>query len=350
VYQICALKVPLLLRYVDAVRKTPNMSRDKFIYNQQTLSYDKVEIPLKTKLLRAFGFFSAVLVSAFLLLVVLYSKYPAPREQELLKEIVQLQDKYTEVNGQLDVMSKVLANIQDRDASIHRAVFGMNPIDESQWEAGQGGHVVHPELAGFNHSKQTLSETFQKVDFLSRQLTLQSRSLDTIQQLANNQQDMLASMPSIKPVREDKLSKNMNVLSGFGNRIHPIFKVKKFHAGVDFPARQGTAIQSTGSGKVVDAGWHNGYGNCVTIDHGYGYETLYGHMHKISVKNGDTVKKGQKIGEVGDTGHSTAPHLHYEVHFKGKPINPIHFCMDNLSPLEYQELVNSANAANQSLD
>jgi murein DD-endopeptidase MepM/ murein hydrolase activator NlpD len=326
------------------------MGKEKFVYNTHTLSYDRVEVPLKTKILRAFGFFSVVVVSAFLLLVMLYSYFPSPREKELLREIEQIEHKYTEVNDQLDVMGKVLGNIQQRDASVHRAVFGMNPIDEHHWNAGQGGHTAHPELDGLNYSNETLAETFAKIDFLSRQLTIQSKSLDTIQQLANNQQEMLASMPSIKPVREDKLQKNMNVLSGFGYRIHPIYKVRKFHSGVDFPARQGTAIQASGSGKVVDAGWHSGYGNCVTIDHGYGYQTLYGHMHKLAVRKGETIKKGQKIGEVGDTGTSTAPHLHYEVHFKGKPINPIHFCMDNLSPLEYQELVNSANLANQSLD
>jgi murein DD-endopeptidase MepM/ murein hydrolase activator NlpD len=326
------------------------MSKEKFIYNTQTLSYDRVEVPLKTKVLRAFGFFSVVLVSAFLLLVLLYTYFPSPREKELLREIDQIETKYTEVNEHLDLMSKVLDNIQQRDASVHRAVFGMNPIDDLHWHAGQGGHQQHPELEGLSHAGETLSETFEKIDFLSRQLAIQSRSLDTIQGLASNQQEMLASMPSIKPVREDKLQKNMNVLSGFGYRIHPIYKVRKFHAGVDFPARQGTAIQSTGSGRVKEAGWHSGYGNCVTIDHGYGYETLYGHMHKLAVRTGETIKKGQKIGEVGDTGASTAPHLHYEVHFKGKPINPIHFCMDNLSPVEYQELVNSANMANQSLD
>ncbi len=326
------------------------MGKEKFVYNTQTLSYDRVEVPLKTKILRAFGFFSVVLVSAFLLLVLLYTYFPSPREKELLREIQQIELKYSEVNEQLDLMAKVLGNIQERDASVHRAVFGMNPIDENHWNAGQGGHVSHPELDGLNYSGETLSETFAKIDLLSRQLALQSKSLDTIQGLANNQQEMLSSMPSIKPVREDKLQKNMNVLSGFGYRIHPIYKVRKFHAGVDFPARQGTAIQATGNGTVVDAGWHSGYGNCIVIDHGYGYETLYGHMHKLTVRKGEKVKKGQKIGEVGDTGTSTAPHLHYEVHFKGKPINPIHFCMDNLTPLEYQELVNSANISNQSLD
>lgn len=213
-----------------------------------------------------------------------------------------------------------------------------------------GGHDHHPEVSGFKVSGKTIAASLARIDLLSHQLTLQSRSLDTIQQLANNQQNMLASMPSVKPVREDKLQKSIGTLSGFGYRIHPVYKVRKFHAGLDFPARVGTAIQSSGDGVVVEAGWHQGYGNCIKISHGYGYETLYGHMNHMSVRVGERVKKGQKIGEVGDTGLSTAPHLHYEVHYKGNPVNPINFCMDNLTPQEYQLMVNSANIANQSLD
>lgn len=324
--------------------------KEKFVYNIQTLTYEKVVIPFKTRIWQAFGFFSVVLVSAVALLTVLYTYFPSPREKELLREIDQMGYKYDQLNQQLDLMSKVLHNIQDRDANVHRAVFGMDPIDQAIWESGVGGHNAHPELSAFEYSGETIEETLNKMDALAQQLAIQSKSLDTIQQLANNQQQMLASLPSIKPVREDKLQKSMNVLSGFGYRIHPVYKVKKFHEGVDFPARVGTAIQATGDGVVVEAGWHSGYGQCVRISHGYGYETWYAHMNKFTVRVGEKIKKGHKIGEVGDTGLSTAPHLHYEVHYKGRPINPINFCMDNLTPSEYQGLVNSANTANQSLD
>ena len=324
--------------------------KEKFVYNIQTLTYEKVVIPFKTRIWQAFGFFSVVLVSAVALLTVLYTYFPSPREKELLREIDQMGYKYDQLNQQLDLMSKVLHNIQDRDANVHRAVFGMDPIDQAIWESGVGGHNAHPELSAFEYSGETIEETLNKMDALAQQLAMQSKSLDTIQQLANNQQQMLASLPSIKPVREDKLQKSMNVLSGFGYRIHPVYKVKKFHEGVDFPARIGTAIQATGDGVVVEAGWHSGYGQCVRISHGYGYETWYAHMNKIHVRAGEKIKKGHKIGEVGDTGLSTAPHLHYEVHYKGRPINPINFCMDSLTPSEYQALVNSANTANQSLD
>ncbi len=324
--------------------------KEKFVYNTQTLSYERVIIPLKTRILQFFGFFSAVMVTSVVMLSVLYTYFPSPREQELLREIDQMELKYAQLNDQFGTMSKVLANIQERDAGIHRVLFGMDPIDEEVWNGGVGGHEAHPELAAFRHGKESVRAVLEQVDLLSRQLALESKSLDTIQALASNQQEMLASMPSIKPVREDKLQKSMNVLSGFGNRIHPVYKVRKFHAGVDFPARVGTAIQATGNGVVSEAGWRSGYGNCVTINHGYGYETVYAHMHKLTVRKGEKVQKGSKIGEVGDTGLSTAPHLHYEVHHKGRPINPINFCMDNLTPEEYQQLVNSANMANQSLD
>lgn len=324
--------------------------KEKFVYNIHTLTYEKVVVPFKTRIWQAFGFFSVVLVTAVGLLALLYTYFPSPREKELLREIDQMSYKYEQLNGQLGVMSKVLSNIQERDANIHRAVFGMDPIDQDVWNGGVGGHESHPELSAFKYGGETIEETLNKMDALALQLSMQSKSLDTIQQLANNQQQMLASIPSIKPVREDKLQKSMNILSGFGYRIHPIYKVKKFHAGVDFPARVGTAIQSSGDGVVVEAGWHSGYGQCVKISHGYGYETWYAHMNKIYVHQGEKLKKGHKIGEVGDTGLSTAPHLHYEVHFKGNPINPINFCMDKLTPVEYQSLVNSANTANQSLD
>jgi hypothetical protein len=324
--------------------------KEKFVYNIHTLTYEKVVIPLKTRIWKAFGFFSVVLITSFAMLAVFYTIFPSPREGDLMREISQMESKYKQMSAQVDMMSKVLTNVQERDASVHRAVFGMDPIDQDIWNSGVGGHEAHPELEAFEFGGNTIGEALSKIDILSRQLALQSKSLDTIQNLARNQEKMLASLPSIKPVREDKLQKSIGTLSGFGYRIHPVYKFKKFHSGLDFPARIGTNIQAAGDGVVVEVGWHQGYGNCVKISHGFGYETLYAHMNKTTVRQGEHVKKGNKIGEVGDTGLSTAPHLHYEVHYKGSPINPINFCMDKLTPQEYQQLVSASNVANQSLD
>lgn len=324
--------------------------KEKFVYNIHTLTYEKVVVPVKTRVWQAFGVFSVVIVTSLAMLAVFYTLFPSPREADLMREIEQMESKYKQMSGQVEVMSKVLDNIQERDANVHRMVFGMDPIDKDIWEAGTGGHTAHPEVDAFKFGGAAVGEALTRIDFLSRQLVLQSKSLDTIQSLAKSKTDMLASIPSVKPVREDKLQKTIGTLSGFGYRIHPVYKIKKFHAGLDFPARVGTAIQAPGDGVVTETGWHQGYGNCVKISHGFGYVTLYGHMSRINVRPGQKVTKGQKIGEVGDTGLSTAPHLHYEVHYRGNPINPINFCMDNLTPREYQEMVEAAKVANQSLD
>ncbi|NJN33690.1 MAG: M23 family metallopeptidase [Saprospiraceae bacterium] len=185
---------------------------------------------------------------------------------------------------------------------------------------------------------------------LSRLIALQSKSFDTIARLAKEKEQMLSSIPSIKPVREDKLASSVGYLSGFGMRLHPIHKVRRFHKGIDFTAPHGTAIQATGDGEVVKAGYDGGYGNCVIIDHGYGYRTLYAHMSKLEAKVGQRVKKGQRIGLIGSTGSSTGAHCHYEVHLNGNVVNPIQFVLDGLSPAEYQALANAASMEGNSLD
>lgn len=326
------------------------MGKEKFVYNIHTLTYEKVVIPLKTRVVQAFGVFSGVVMTSVILLALFYKYFPSPREKELLREIEQMEYKFANINSQFDKMSLALTNVQDRDANVHRAVFGMEPINENVWNGGVGGHEMDAERNLFPNSWETVSKTEERVDKMTRQLTIQSKSLDTLLTLAKKKEEMLASIPSIKPVRQDQVQKSMDALSGFGYRIHPVYKIAKMHEGIDFPARNGTPIQSTGDGVVKSAGPHHGYGNCVEIDHGFGYVTRYAHMSKMSVRTGQKVKKGQQIGAVGDTGLSTAPHLHYEVHFKGKPINPINFCYDGLTTKEYMHLCGSSSRSNQSLD
>ncbi|HMR44091.1 MAG TPA: M23 family metallopeptidase [Saprospiraceae bacterium] len=326
------------------------MRKETFIYNKHTLRYEKVERTIKDQLVRIFGFLCAVALTSFIFVLLTHRYFPSPREQALLREIDQMELKYTSVSNDLDMMAKVLQNIQDRDAAAHRMIFGMDPVDENVWQGGIGGHDRNRDLATFKESGKMLAELQNKLDKIKNQLSLQSHSLDTIMNLANDREKMFASIPSIKPVRSDKLARNIKLLSGFGMRIHPIHKVRKMHTGIDFTAPRGTAIQSTGDGKVINAEYTSGYGKHVVIDHGYGYQTLYGHMDRIDVKVGQTVKKGQKIGTIGSTGTSTAPHCHYEVIVKGQKVDPIHYCMDGLTPAEYQELVNAAGTANQSFD
>jgi len=327
------------------------MRKEKFVYNTQTLRYEKVVEPLKVTLLRITGFLCAVIVAAIIVISIAFTYFPSPKEKALMREIEQMEYQYMTMSNEVETMTKVLDNVQKRDASVHRLMFGMDPIDHSVWNGGIGGHNKYDKLTKYKHSGALLIATQEKLDKLKQQLTIQSKSLDEIVNLAKDRETMLASIPMIKPIRSDKLRRNIRSLSGFGMRLHPIFKRRKMHTGIDFTSPKGTAIQATGAGKVYKVlRKKTGYGTHVIIDHGYGYKTLYGHMDKVEVKVGQKVKRGQTIGTVGSTGTSTAPHLHYEVLVKGKKVNPIHYCMDGLSPEEYQQLANEASVANQSFD
>ena len=325
------------------------MGKEKFTYNTHTLRYEKVEQSAGQKITRILGFVCAAIFTAFILTLLSHRWIPSPQEKVLRNEIKLMEAQFAEVNSELGQLREVLAKIQERDAYAHRMVFGMDPIDEGVWEGGVGGHDQYASLRQYS-TGDLLVNVRQGVDKLKRQMDLQSRSLDTILNLASEKEDMLAPIPSIKPVSSDKLPRSVKLLSGFGMRIHPIYKVPKMHYGIDFTAPKGTPIQATGAGKVIKAGRGSGYGNQVVIDHGFGYQTSYAHMKTITVKAGQEVKRGQQIGLVGSTGTSTAPHCHYEVMHKGNKVNPIHYCMDGLSSSEYEELVRAAEMSNQSFD
>ena len=325
------------------------MRREKFTYNTQTLRYEKVVEPLSVTVLRIFGFFCAAILTGFVFMVLAHRYFPSPNERALQREVEQLQSELQLAGENFDALGNVLNKIQERDAYAHRMLFGMDPIDQGVWEGGIGGHDKYKDYRQFRNSGDDIIALKEKVDKLKMQMDIQSKSLDTIVNNAKSKEEMFASIPSIKPVRSDKLARELKLLSGFGYRIHPIYKVPKMHAGIDFTAPRGTPIQATGNGKVVMAGYGSGYGKRVMIDHGYGYKTIYGHMDRIDVKVGDVVKRGQAIGIVGSTGVSTAPHCHYEVVYKGNKIDPIQFVTDGLTPEEYQQLVEAASAENQSL-
>ncbi len=325
------------------------MRKDKFIYNKQTLQYEKVEVSMKVKIFRWFGLFCAVLVSAIIISLFTRSFFASPQEKMLQRELQQMKELYEVVNEKMEVHDKVVDNLQDRDAEVHRMIFGMDPIDNGVWEGGVGGSEKYAELGAFQNSGEVMQETMQRLDKLSRKMVIQSKSLDTVLVMIEEKDKMLASLPSLKPIRADKLNRSISQMSGFGMRIHPIHRVRKMHKGIDFAARRGTPIYASGDGtisRVQKA--RGGFGNNVIVNHGYGYETLYAHMSKMLVKPGQKIKKGQKIGLVGSTGSSTAPHLHYEVHYKGQAVNPIDFCQDGLKPSEYAELVKMAGESNLS--
>jgi len=326
------------------------MSREKYVFNTNTLQYEKIEKSWKRRFLKVSGLISAILICSVGLYLVAYTIIPTPKELAMKRELTQMEYQFSSFSSDFDKMASQLNSLQNKDAEIHRVIFGIDPIDASIWEGGTGGSENN-YLSTIKNSDEFIKSTQDRVENLNYKLQLQERSLDTILYLAKQREKKLLSIPSIKPVREDKLKRNIRSMSGYGYRIHPVHKVKKFHKGIDFTAPRGTAIQATGNGKVTRVqNKKRGYGKNIIIDHGFGYTTLYAHLDAVDVKVGDIVTKGQKIGIIGSTGTSTAPHLHYEVRINKKQVNPIDYCMDGLTPEEYQELVHRASIENQSFD
>ena len=251
------------------------------------------------------------------------------------------------MNKKLEQVESTLANIEKRDNNLYRVYFEASPIPEDQRRAGFGGVNRYDYLEGFE-SSDVIVNTTERLDILTKELVIQSKSLDEIELLAKNNESLLTAIPAIQPVSSSDLKR---MASGYGYRIDPFTKKRTMHWGMDFSAKTGTPIYATGDGRIARADARAvGFGNHVRIDHGFGYVSIYAHMDKIVVRRGNKVKRGDLIGYVGNTGRSVAPHLHYEIVKDGKKINPINFYSGSLSPIEFEELVNQASQENQSLD
>ncbi len=322
------------------------MKKNKYFFNPHNLEFEKVTVSLGTRLLRVFGFMSATLVAATLILFLAYTYIDSPKEKQLKREIAQYKLQLKLMDQKVDNLAVLLDELSSRDDNIYRAIFEADPLPEEVRNAGFGGVNRYKELEGYDNTELMKALT-QKIDKLSNQMYVQSKSYDELSKLASRKNDMLASIPAIQPVSNRDLNR---MASGFGYRIHPVYKTRKLHTGMDFSAPTGTEIYATGNGKVIAAEYDRGYGYHVIIDHGFGYQTLYGHMSKMKVKKGQTVNRGEVIGLIGNTGTSTAPHLHYEVIKNNKKINPINFYFNDLSAEEYDRVREIANQANQSFD
>lgn len=327
------------------------MSREKYVYNPQTLRYEKLKLTPAQKFFQVIRFMALVVVASTAVYFIADKYLPTPKEKALEREKQQLVYYMNQLKDNYTTLAEDVETLYDKDANIHRMIFGINPISEGVWNGGIGGSKRYPMLENFSETGEMIESSLTLADNLKRKVGLMKSSLDSLYSLAIAKEKRLAAIPSIKPVVEDKLKRDISHLSGYGMRLHPIHKVKKMHAGIDFTAPKGTAIQATGNGKVIKVEHRaNGYGKSVVIDHGYGFKTLYAHMSEIIVKKGDVVKKGQKIGLVGNTGTSTADHLHYEVHINNRPVDPIDYVLDGLTPTEYRMLVEKASVTNQSFD
>lgn len=325
------------------------MTKVKYYYDPDTLSYRKIE-PKKSRKYRNIFLFvlgSVIAGSLGLLLLLNTNLLNTPRELSLQREVNNYELQFELLNRKMNQMEEVLANIEDRDNNIYRLYFEANPIPEEQRRAGFGGVNRYKSLEGFNNSDMIVATT-KRMEVIQKQMVIQSRSLDEITKLAAEKEVLLASIPAIQPVSNEKLTR---MASGYGWRSDPFTKARKMHWGMDFTAPRGTPIYATGDGKVIRAdNYASGYGKHIRIDHGYGYISLYAHLSKYNVRRGQEVKRGDLIGFVGSTGRSQAPHLHYEVWKDGQKINPINFYYGSLSAEEFANMLRQANQENQSLD
>lgn len=323
------------------------MAKAKYRYNPQTLSYDKIELTLRKKIWKAFIFLGAGLVVGVMIYAVTYKFIDSPKERQLKTENAQLESQYNILNKKLDQLATVLEDVQHRDDNIYRVIFEAEPIDKAIRTAGFGGINRYKDLEGYNDS-ELIIKSAEKLDKLSKQLYIQSKSFDEVFEMAKKKEEMLAAIPAIQPVSNKDLKR---MASGYGFRIDPQYKVRKMHHGMDFTAPRGTPIYATGDGKILLVERkRTGYGKSVRVDHGYNYVTLYGHMSKINCKVGQNVKRGDVIGYVGNTGKSFGPHCHYEVRKNGKPINPANFYFNDLTPEQYAKMLEISSSPMQSMD
>ncbi len=323
------------------------MKKIKYFYNTNSLRYEKLETPLRVKLLRVLGFLSTVLVTALIIVSVAYRYFPSANEKRLEQQNLALRENYLVLDEKARKLGERMEDLEERDNEVYRAIFEANPLPDSARlkELDQQREITL--VMGMSRFELE-SSVVQTLENLGRRMAAQEKSYTEINEFIRNKEDLLASTPAIQPISNANLKR---LASGFGYRIDPIYKTSRFHAGLDFAAPTGTPIYATANGVVKIAGnLGNGYGNHVVINHGYGYQTLYGHMYRVKAQKGQRVTRGEIIGYVGSTGKSTGPHCHYEVHKNGRRVDPVYFFYNDLTPEQFNRIIKLAAASNQSFD
>lgn len=314
------------------------MKKIKYYYNTNTLRYEKLVTPLRVRLLRIFSFFSVLLVSSALV-IWLYTKFiPRPTDKESNIRLELMKDNYTTLNDKVKSLQQQMADLEKRDNEVYRSIFEANPLPDSARATLIEKKKELDKISVMNDNllSQDIAKTLNN---LSARVSFQEDSYKEIEKLINNQENKLASIPAIQPLSNKDLTR---IASGYGFRIHPIYGIPKMHNGLDFTASQGTPVYATGDGTVKVSEFGSGFGNNIVINHGYGYETLYGHLLRMKVRQGQRVKRGEIIGWVGSTGASTGPHCHYEVHINGRPVDPVYFFYNDLNAEQYDRLLKLA--------
>lgn len=318
------------------------MPKSRYRFNPETLHYEKIELSTKERIVQALPRIFAVMIITSFIIFLLSDFIDTPQEMRLKNENDQLKIHYEMLSKRMNQAERALDDIQRRDENIYRIIFESEPFAYDR-TPGTGGIDKYKNI-----DLNLIAETSEKLDDLSLRMVAQSKSYDQVIELARRKKKFLKSVPGISPISDRNLK---HFASGFGYRIHPIYKTRKMHTGIDLSAPRGTAVYATGDGKVVKAGKSTGgYGNVIIIDHGFGYKSLYAHLYKVEVQKGQEIKRGERIGAVGSTGRSIAPHLHYEVRFHDKPVDPVNYYFNDLTPEEYEQMINISLNSGQSFD
>ena len=322
------------------------MKNTNYKYNPNTLNYEKINLTLWDKFKRLSYYLIASVVVSVLILSFSFYNIKSFIQKEAAKENQSLRQEISVFNKDLNLILEVLNDIQNKDDNIYRAIFEADPYPDHKRKLGTGGNPIKFKKYENIEYGELVVEIVQKLELIEKKLSSQSKSFDEVFEITKEKQKMLKAIPSIQPINNRDLTR---IASGFGMRMHPIYKILKMHQGMDFTAPVGTEIYATGDGTVEKVGWTGGYGKTILINHGYGYKTRYAHCSKFKCKKGQKVKRGDHIGYVGNTGQSTGPHLHYEVFKNKRQINPVNFFFNDLSPEEYDKVIEISSRPTQSL-
>lgn len=323
------------------------MPRTKYKFNPESLSFDRVRLGLKTLIFRFMAYFVGSVIVALCYWVVFAAFFDSPREKALEREIEQLTIQYELIHREMASIEKVLDGLQKTDDNLYRTIFESEPLSSSLREGGVGGINRYESLEGYSNSRLVI-ETANRLDKIRKKVYVQAKSFDELIDLAQSKEEMLRSVPAIIPLSNKQLTRTA---SGFGWRIHPIYKISKFHNGMDFTAPEGTEVYATGNGTVVKVqSSQRGLGKHIIIDHGFGYQSIYGHLSNFNVRVGQRVQRGEVIGYVGNTGLSVANHLHYEIKLNGVNVDPVNYYFEDLTALEYEKMIEISAKTGQSFD
>ena len=315
------------------------MAKTKYRFNPESLRYDRIKTSVRKTIVKGFTFFTASLAVTVVYYLIYSQFFSTPKERILTREIDQMTENYSDVKEYLQFIEVVLADIQQRDSNIYRTIFESEPVPHTILRAGFGGSNRFEALEGYSNSELML-ETTRRTEMLLSQVKIQSKLMNEVLEKANEKNEQLKCLPAIQPIVNKDLTQTA---AGFGMRMHPIYRIKSFHAGIDFAAPIGTPVRATGDGQILDTQLYGAQGLRVIIDHGYGFKTVYAHLDNFSVKTGQNVIRGEIIGTVGNSGLSIAPHLHYEVHKNDNPVNPVNYFFNELTPAAFARIRDLSN-------